>query len=641
MIAAPPVSESESEEHMDSSWEWPAVLWRFLLFLPFFLGLFLLGALKGIIVLPIGLAILSIGNSVVLVGLWPAQFFWMYYNLARTRKLGPVLKLVLFLILPVPFIVALVFGIAGSALVGLGYGFLTPLVATFEAVREGRQDKFVHCFTDGIWDTVKGSCTVVRDFTDCCYHSYFSYLEDFSQEPLESFQPYEIKLLDLPGCAIVGLLAVIFDVPCITLVAIVKSPYMLLRGWRRLLQDLVGREGPFLETVCVPVAGLAIVLWPLVVVVAVISAFLSSFFIGLYGAVIVYQESSVRCGFAYILAVVAQFDEYTNDLVYLHEGSCFPRPRYRQNSASDSGNFSIRSSTMWQWTGRDARSPIPTLRSSGSINSRSSADFSVGHSRSLRQTLQEVKMVQIWDNIFKTCELVGKELVQADIIKFGDLEEWNRAPNSEKSRLVGVGLPAYAVLTCLLRSAKAGVTGLLLIDGVEVTMLNCPQDHLVDWFFEPLVVLKEQIKGAKLQESEELYLKKWVLTSGDLARMNDWQNGGLAPADDVRRGELLAWSRRIQGITTSISRLPTFRRRYQAIIRLFISVAQENSGASPLRKSKGSPTTSDTSSEGSVTYGKPQTARLSEPTLQRVTSPGKNLGGSRRGYYTVEGNDNV
>ena len=84
-------------------------------------------------------------------------------------------------------------------------------------------------------------------------------------------------------------LAVPVDVPLITAIALWKSPYMLYRGWKRLFEDLVGREGPFLETVCVPFAGLAIILWPLAVVGAFIGAFFSSFFLGLYSGVIVQQ----------------------------------------------------------------------------------------------------------------------------------------------------------------------------------------------------------------------------------------------------------------------------------------------------------------------------------------------------------------
>jgi len=93
----------------------------------------------------------------------------------------------------------------------------------------------------------------------------------------------------LPSCLLVILLGVLLDVPLITVVALWKSPYMLFRGWKRLLEDLIGREGPFLEAVCVPFAALAIILWPLAVVGAVISAFFASFFLGLYGGAIVRQ----------------------------------------------------------------------------------------------------------------------------------------------------------------------------------------------------------------------------------------------------------------------------------------------------------------------------------------------------------------
>lgn len=37
------------------------------------------------------------------------------------------------------------------------------------------------------------------------------------------------------------------------------------------------------------------------------------------------QEDSLCMGLAYIVAVISLFDEYANDLLYLREGSCFPR----------------------------------------------------------------------------------------------------------------------------------------------------------------------------------------------------------------------------------------------------------------------------------------------------------------------------
>lgn len=97
------------------------------------------------------------------------------------------------------------------------------------------------------------------------------------------------RLTKLPSCLLVSLISILVDVPMISIVALCKSPYMLIKGWQRLFHDLIGRQGPFLETVCVPFAGLAILLWPLAVIGAVITAFLCSFLLGFYGGIVVHQ----------------------------------------------------------------------------------------------------------------------------------------------------------------------------------------------------------------------------------------------------------------------------------------------------------------------------------------------------------------
>jgi hypothetical protein len=101
------------------------------------------------------------------------------------------------------------------------------------------------------------------------------------------------RLLDVPSCIVVALLGLVVDIPLYTVIALIKSPYMLFKGWQRLLHDLISREGPFLETVCVPIAGLAILFWPLVVVGSILLAIVSSIFVGLYGAVIVFQVTTL------------------------------------------------------------------------------------------------------------------------------------------------------------------------------------------------------------------------------------------------------------------------------------------------------------------------------------------------------------
>jgi hypothetical protein len=97
------------------------------------------------------------------------------------------------------------------------------------------------------------------------------------------------RLAEIPGSVIVGLLGMIVDMIMISLVALAKSPFMLLKGWKRLILDLMGQHGSCVEAACVPFAGLAIVLWPLIVCVTVLTAIICSPFLGLFSAVVVYQ----------------------------------------------------------------------------------------------------------------------------------------------------------------------------------------------------------------------------------------------------------------------------------------------------------------------------------------------------------------
>ncbi|KAL0327921.1 UNVERIFIED_CONTAM: putative membrane protein [Sesamum calycinum] len=407
---------------------------------------------------------------------------------------------------------------------------------------------------DGCCSTLKGSCTAVRDFTDFCFHSYFSFMDELSEEVHEDEKPIDIKLSKLPACVLVSLLAIPVDVPFITGVALWKSPYMLFRGWKRLLEDLVGREGPFLETVCVPFAGLAIILWPLAVIGAVLAAFLSSFFLGLYAGLIVYQEDSLQLGFAYIIAVISLFDEYANDLLYLTEGSCFPRPQYRRNMRPSGGLEKRRSLDM-----KNDRE-----------GSWSSKLVSQG-SRTLKQAIQQYTPMQVWDWLFKSCEVDGKTLVQEGLINVKDIQDCIVKGDCKK---LGIKLPAWSILQCLLRSAKSGSSGLIISDQVELTKFNLPRDRVFEWFIGPLFTMKEQIKGLQLQENEEICLKKLVIACEN-NRPEDWDDAGFPSSDKVRRAQLQAVIRRLQGIVGSMSRLPTFRRRFKNLVKvLYVEAIQ-------------------------------------------------------------------
>lgn len=68
------------------------------------------------------------------------------YWICRTKRVGWVLKLLVLLFLPLPLVLWPVVAIVGSLLGGIGFGFFSPLIATFEVIGTDHKDKCFHCF---------------------------------------------------------------------------------------------------------------------------------------------------------------------------------------------------------------------------------------------------------------------------------------------------------------------------------------------------------------------------------------------------------------------------------------------------------------------------------------------------------------
>ncbi|KAK1267427.1 hypothetical protein QJS04_geneDACA016860 [Acorus gramineus] len=94
--------------------------------------------------------------------------------------------------------------------------------------------------------------------------------------------------------------------------------------------------------------------------------------------------------------------------------------------------------------------------------------------------------------------------------------------------------------------------------------MNRPRDVVFDWFFDPIMIIKEQIKVENFSEAEENYLCKLVLLIGDSKRLKSL-NAGMNFENERRRAEIDAFARRLRGITKFMSRYPTYRRRFECM----------------------------------------------------------------------------
>ncbi|KAH9611924.1 hypothetical protein KSS87_014542 [Heliosperma pusillum] len=174
-----------------------------------------------------------------------------------------------------------------------------------------------------------------------------------------------------------------------------------------------------------------------------------------------------------------------------------------------------------------------------------------------------LQAIVIWDSFFKAYEEIGVELFQSRAIGLQDIESWKDSHN----KIVSTGIPAYTFLECFLRSIKIGSPGFVLRNDVEITSVNRPEGRLLDWLYEPMSVMKAQIKHMDLTESEERYLYAHCLYAGDMEKIEGWRNGGTPPSDVIRRAQLEGISRRLQGLCLTLSRMPTSRRRFFEVVK--------------------------------------------------------------------------
>lgn len=167
----------------------------------------------------------------------------------------------------------------------------------------------------------------------------------------------------------------------------------------------------------------------------------------------------------------------------------------------------------------------------------------------------------------------GKELLDAGVITSADLNEFMKAKNSDESAIISIGLPCYSFLQALLCSINANSGGLIL-DGVEVTYFNRPKDKLLDWLFNPVMVLKEQIRVIKLGEAEVNFLEKAVLFGSNTQRMETWQNGSLAPQDALRAAQIRGISRRYELLISYVLSSKTF---HMSILQVLFGTVSSDS----------------------------------------------------------------
>ncbi|GIL76015.1 hypothetical protein Vretifemale_5757, partial [Volvox reticuliferus] len=191
------------------------------------------GFLKGAVVL-VPVALLTIPSWVFATLLhWPRAFVATYLTVAVTQRLGPNLRTLALVVLPVPLVAWPLATAIASVLFSLGVGFFWPLWATVALGSLLEADKLLTTAVLEPLDLAKTCALEIWKFTDS---SYFTYLDEL-RRPYYG-EPLDVSLVRLLIAAVLSLLCSLLGTLAVMLLGIIRLPFIIARAlgeWMSLL----------------------------------------------------------------------------------------------------------------------------------------------------------------------------------------------------------------------------------------------------------------------------------------------------------------------------------------------------------------------------------------------------------------------
>jgi len=497
-------------------------------------GLPILAVVKAAFGIPFSLLIMTGGCTLGAILMLPHDVFLTYRAVLGTGLIGPNLKVLTMLVLPIalalwPCIVAF-----ASAIIAIIWPIAVALQATFDS---DQNICFGGCLFDG-----DGACPSIRfavnstkDYWDFNYHSMFDYLYEIRNGRTEN--PFDIAILSLIVGTIQAILCCVWLMTISVIMIALKGAFIILVAYYRLLMEAMktlieNKFGLTLEKFFVVwVIGLTVFAVTFVLIPVIFALFCgvlicSSGYFGIDCAIKAYRHGFCA-GFKQAINHSRTIDIFTTWIVVTglkgESGSdenifsCFPK-------------FDLRDS---EWAGVESPPEV--------IEREQSA---------VRNALGSVPMQQVWDNFFTQCEVTIRRGLKRGIIKQDDIDSF--------ATFIFIGVPAAVVIRCASNSNDhdSGTDVLKFSDGLLMTPENRPDNYIANMFYNPMVKLKRDMNRKNLDKEQIDAVWDAVLC----------QNSDLISGmdSDPKDTELFSQATRM-GIL--VSRLPQFRRRFNDAIK--------------------------------------------------------------------------
>jgi hypothetical protein len=403
--------------------------------------------------------------SILLITLFllPKDMCHTMLTLWKTRHIGPNLKVLLFLLLPIPLALWAP-GVVILATVGCVLGSLFHQVFTLDT-----------CACASILGDVEEACSFLKHYWTFANETKFAYLEDFRDPSQMPDRPFDIRLHQIFVGLVQGLVCTAVQIAFVAAIGGVKLPFAMVRSLLQLLYyfTLGNSAEPCLSLGCCPCWVTLVVCSPVAIATLYVGSILSAGITGASCASLSYATGSLLNGFRLMCNKIHDFDVASSELMFHgftgdrrdRSGapkSCFPTFSI-VNSPVDSTDVvamhrdsddpivrmnvttvRVRQSRRQQQREQQRREQFSRAPGGGSFrrNARRVAEPGPNHDRGRSQV--SMTMTDIWDSFFETCRADLRDSIIDQIIPADDAEAC-------EPYLI-VGLPALVVYRCCKRS---------------------------------------------------------------------------------------------------------------------------------------------------------------------------------------------
>ncbi|KXZ41291.1 hypothetical protein GPECTOR_574g620 [Gonium pectorale] len=164
---------------------------------------------------------------------WPRSFVVTYYTVAVTERLGPNLRVLSLLLLPVPLLAWPLLMAVSCLIFSLGVGFLWPLAATVAVGGSLDGEKLLEAAIMQPLELTRHAASEVWRFSVV---SYFSYLDELRRPYFG--EPLDVSPLRLLFAAVAALCCSLVSTLAVLILGMLRLPFIMARALAEWLSQL-------------------------------------------------------------------------------------------------------------------------------------------------------------------------------------------------------------------------------------------------------------------------------------------------------------------------------------------------------------------------------------------------------------------